>query len=182
MYAGGHAPRPTYHLIGDHTECFQVDYDPSVISYGRLVDLAFAAHNPVRPAFKPQYASLILAHDDEQLAVANERAERVSAVLGGQPLSTRIERLDRAWLAEEYHQKYHLRSDRVLGGDFRAMFDGDETAFRESTAAARVNGYAAGVGNRAQLAREIQFLGLSAAGRRRLVDRTGAGPSGGCSI
>ena len=41
--------------------------------------------------------------------------------------------------------------------DFRAMFDGDETALRESTAAARVNGYIAGYATKARLAREIDF-------------------------
>ena len=63
------------------------------------------------------------------------------------------------------------------------MFDGDETAFRESTAAARVNGYVAGDGTRVQLAREIDFLGLSENSRARLIARVRTRPSGiGCSV
>jgi hypothetical protein len=173
---------PTYHRIGDQTECFQVDYDPAVISYAGLVDLALAAHNPARPAFKPQYASLILAHDEAQLDVARARAAHVSAALGGRELSTRIEPLNRFWPAEDYHQKYYLRNDRILAADFKAMFDGDEVAFRESTAAARVNGYTAGDGTRAQLAREMEFLGLSEPGRQWLIKRTGLGPAGSCTL
>jgi peptide-methionine (S)-S-oxide reductase len=152
------------------------------VSYATLVDLAFAAHNPARAAHKAQYASLVLAHDDSQLAVAGERARRVSAAMGGRVLTTRIERLDRAWIAEDYHQKYYLRQDKLLAGEFTAMFGGDEAALRESTSAARVNGYVAGDGTRAQLAREIDFLGLTEAGRQRLVAKTGVGPSGGCAL
>ena len=99
------------------------------------------------------------------------------------PLTTRIEPLKSFWLAEDYHQKYYLRNDRALASDFRAMFDGDETAFRESTSAARVNGYVAGNGTRVQLAREIDFLGLSESGRARLITRVGDSASGaGCSV
>lgn len=127
-----------------------------------------AAHNPTWVAHKPQYASLILAHDDVQLATARECAARFSATLGGKQLATRIEPLKRFWPAEDYHQKYSLRNDRVLAADFRAMFGTDEVALRESTAAARVNGYVAGDGTRAQLAGELETLGLSEVGRSRL--------------
>lgn len=152
-----------------------------MISYAQLVDLAFAAHDPERPAFKQQYASLVLAHDDEQLAIAHERAARVSAACGRQ-LSTRIERLGRFWPAEDYHQKYYLRNDRVLMGDFLSMYGEDQVALRESTAAARINGYVSGDGAKPQLAREIDFLGLSDVGRSRLVARVSDGHfSGGCS-
>jgi peptide-methionine (S)-S-oxide reductase len=153
-----------------------------VVSYATLVDLALASHNPRWQAHKVQYASLILAHNDEQLSVAIDRAARVSTRLGG-PLATRIEPLKRFWTAEDYHQKYYLRNDRALASDFQRMFDGDETAFRESTAAARVNGYAAGDGARAQLAREIDFLGLGQRGRERLISRVRDVANGGsCSV
>jgi len=148
-----------------------------------MVDLALAAHNPTWEAHKVQYASLILAHDAEQLAVAQERAERFSAVLGGRPLATRIEPLNRFWNAEDYHQKYYLRNDRALMADFRAMFGVDENAVRESTSAARVNGYVAGDGTKTRLEAEIDELGLSDAGRARLVSKVRDGGHGvGCSI
>jgi hypothetical protein len=168
--------------LGDHTECFEVDFDPSVISYAQLVDLALASHDPRWKAHKAQYASVVLAHGEQQLAVAQERVAHVSAVLGA-PLATRVERLKRFWLAEDYHQKYYLRNDRLLSADFKAMFDGDEAAFRDSTAAARVNGYVAGNGDRSQLAGEIAFLGLSDNSRSRLISHTRGGvTAGGCSL
>ena len=169
-YAGGEYADPLYRDLGDQIECFQVDFDPSVVSYRELVDLAFSSHNPVWAPPKTQYASLVLAHDDRQLEIARDRGQRAATILG-RPLATRIELLREFWPAEDYHQKYYLRNDRVLFGEFRSMFYDDETALRESTAAARVNSYVAGEGTRAQLAREIEFLGLSDAGQARLISR-----------
>ena len=126
--------------------------------------------------------TLVLASDGEQLATASERGARASVRLGG-PLATRIEPLKRFWPAEGYHQKYHLRNDRVLAAEFKAMFEGNDAAFVDSTSAARVNGYLAGDGTRAQLAGEIDFLGLGEAGRARLVSKVGNSAGGvGCSI
>jgi peptide-methionine (S)-S-oxide reductase len=182
-YAGGEQTDPIYRDIRDHTECFQVDFDPSVISYRELVDRAFAAHNPAWVAPKTQYASLVLTHGAEQLEIARERAARASSILG-RPLATRIEPLKQFWIAEDYHQKYYLRSDRLLAGEFSTMFCGEEGELRESTSAARVNGYLAGNGTRSQLAREIEFFGLTEGGRSRLVSRVADEPSlgGECAI
>lgn len=144
--------------------------------------MVWRTHDPTRAAHRGQYASLVLAHDEAQLAAARASAERLSASLGGRPLSTRIEPLKRFWIAEDYHQKYYLRNDRALMADFRAMFV-DDAKFVASTAAARVNGYVAGDGDAEQLGREIELLGLSEAGRARLVKRAGEPMyGGGCSI
>jgi peptide methionine sulfoxide reductase MsrA len=181
-YAGGDKQNPTYHDLGDQTECFQVDFDPATVSYEELLGLALASHDPTRAAYKVQYASLVLAGDEAQLATAQAVASRMERQLG-RKLATRIEPLKRFWIAEDYHQKYHLRGNRTLLHDFRAMFGGDEAALRESTSAARVNGYAAGEGTTAQLGREIDLLGLSPDGRSTLIARIGgAGDGIGCSL
>ncbi len=78
-------------------------------------------------------------------------------------------------LAEDYHQKYYLRQDFVLGNEFRKMFP-SERDLVNSTAAARVNGYIGGYGDQAALKEELDRLGLSEAGRRRLLERV---PSSG---
>lgn len=181
-YAGGDSADPTYRDIGDHTECFQVDFDPGAVSYEDLLAFALESHDPTRAAYKTQYASLVLAHGDAQLAAARSVAERTAAGLGRR-LATRIEPLKRFYLAEGYHQKYYLRNDRELMAEFRAMFGADEAAFRESTAAARVNGYVAGDGTPVRLQAEVDSLGLSDGGRAHLVSRVGdPGFRAGCSL
>jgi len=158
-YAGGTRENPTYHSLGDHTEVFQVDFDPGVLPYEDLLQLVWQSHDPTRAAFKVQYASLVLAHDDAQLHMARESAARLAEAVG-RPVVTRIEPLTRFWAAEDYHQKYHLRNDRAVMAEFRAMFGTDEVAFRESTAAMKANAYAAGVGSCASLETEGADLGL----------------------
>lgn len=158
-YAGGTAPDPTYTHIGDHTECFQVDFDPAVISYDDLLELFWTSHDPTRPAYRQQYASLILADDEAQLEAAAESMARFAGFLGRTPV-TRIERLERFYPAEDYHQKYYLRQDRALMREFRSAYP-DDVAFRESTAAARVNGLVGGYGSRVRLESLTTGLGLS---------------------
>jgi peptide-methionine (S)-S-oxide reductase len=158
-----------------------VDFDPSVVSYEQLLELALASHDPFRVPYSRQYASLVLTHSEAQMDIAYEVAKRheLSRV---RKLATRIEPLKRFYLAEDYHQKYHLRLDRVLSADFRAMFATD-AAFRDSTAAARVNGYVAGDGTSEQLEREIDLLGLTDAARVHLADKVaGRSRGGACSL
>ena len=69
--------------------------------------------------------------------------------------------------AEDYHQKYLLRSEAALMKEFRAIYPRD-AAFVASTAAARVNGYVSGEGTLAELDEELASLGLSEPGRQRL--------------
>lgn len=180
-YAGGAYENPTYRDLGDQTECFQVDFDPDRVSYEDLLELAFTMHDPGRPAHKVQYASLVLTHDDEQLAIAQGTAADLER-LYGRPLATRIEPLRRFWLAEDYHQKYYLRNDATLFAEVMAHLP-SETAFVDSTIAARINGYLDGMGTSARLAHEVESFGLTEAGAARLtafVERAGAGH--GCPV
>lgn len=64
----------------------------------------------------------------------------------------------RFYLAEDYHQKYYLRHDSTL---MRELADYSPAQLRESTLAARLNGYVAGKGSRDRLRAEIDAFGLS---------------------
>jgi peptide-methionine (S)-S-oxide reductase len=168
-YAGGTTTDPTYRSIGDHTECFEVDFDPAAVSYDDLLALFWQSHDPTRGAYSTQYASLILTHDEEQLAAARKSAEEFGRAVG-RKVVTRVEPVRHFYLAEGYHQKYRLRNDRELMSEFSAMYP-DEWEFVDSTAAARVNGYLDGEGSVVRLEREIDGFGLSDAGRARLTGR-----------
>lgn len=181
-YAGGTGHAPTYRAIQDHTECFQVDFDPDVITYDELLGYVWADHDPTRAAYKTQYASLVLTHDDEQLDLATASASALERSIG-RAVITRIEPLSTFWVAEDYHQKYYLRNDPMLMAEFRSMFEGDEEAFRESSTAARVNGYVAGVGSSAALGHEVGRFGLSDRAVARLKVAAGGVPTGfGCPL
>ena len=164
-YAGGTTPDPTYRSIGDHTETLQIDYDPALVSFGDLLTIFWASHRPTAPAHSRQYASRIFCHDDAQRAAAEASKRAMEERLGR--VFTEIETLERFHLAEDYHQKYRLRADRVLREEFAAFYP-DADDFRESTAAARVNGYLDGWGTRAELEEEIDSFGLSERACERL--------------
>jgi peptide-methionine (S)-S-oxide reductase len=159
-YAGGAYPNPTYHDIGDHSESIQVDFDPAVVPYGRLLDLFWESHDPARPAWSRQYASLIFVHSPVQEKEAEESRNRLASAFD-RPLVTEIHPYTGFTRAEEYHQKFRLRRDPVLMKAFRELFP-EERSFVDSTAAARVNGFLSGFGDPADYCGETPLWGLSA--------------------
>ena len=142
-YAGGTTPDPSYHDLGDHTEVVQIEYDPEELSYDDLLDTFWSNHAWASSARKRQYRGVVLAHDDEQFETARERRDEL-AERTGDAVATDIERLDEFYLAEDYHQKYELRSTPVVGDELAELY-GD--AFVDSTVTARLNGFVAGHGD-----------------------------------
>jgi len=142
-YAGGTEPAPSYYSLGDHTEVVQVEYDPAKVEYADLLDVFWANHNPFSGAHKRQYRGVVLAHDEDQRAAA-ESSKAALAERTGQSVETAIESLDSFTLAEDYHQKYELRSTPVLGDELQDLYG---PALVDSTVAARLNGFVAGHGD-----------------------------------
>jgi peptide-methionine (S)-S-oxide reductase len=166
-YAGGNTDDPTYHRIGDHSETIQIDYDPSVISYAELLDVFWSAHNPKAPSFSRQYRSAIFFHDGAQRRLAEETKKRQQR--DGR-IYTDIEPLSEFYIAEDYHQKYYLRSVDMLVRELRTQYP-QERQFVDSTTAARLNGYIGGFGNLEQLEGELETFGLSEQAEQYLRER-----------
>jgi peptide-methionine (S)-S-oxide reductase len=144
--------------MGDHTEAMQVDFDPQQITYEDVATLFWKTHNPCASPYSRQYKSAIWYHDGQQqefvqrlLAEANERFN------GG--VTTTVDPLDRFYLAEDYHQKYRLQSKRDLMQVFETMYPQFED-FNNSTAAARLNAFAAGDGTRRLFDEEVEQYGF----------------------
>lgn len=167
-YAGGKNKNPTYYNLGDHMETVQIEYDPAKISYGVLLDIFWSSHDPRVRASSRQYASAVFYHDHEQKKLALESREREAARSDTEVFTEILPATDFC-PAEAYHQKYRLRQHREIMREFRAIYPDDER-FVASTAVARVNGYLSGYGSSEQLEKELDSLGLSAEGRKRLSD------------
>ncbi len=166
-YAGGKKNNPTYHDLGDHTETIQLDYDPAVISYEQLLDVFWDSHNASVPSWSRQYMSIVFTHDEEQKRLAAESRDREAARTKS-TIVTEIRSAGEFFLAEGYHQKYLLRSEREILREFTAIYP-SEKDFVNSTAAARVNGYLDGYGTPADLKTELPELGLSPEVGQRLT-------------
>ena len=137
-YAGGTDEGPTYRDLGDHSEAIQVDYDPAVVSFADLVDVAVASHDPRRQPRRRQYQSVLFYEAGEEREAIEARLDEIRA-----DVETRVEPLDTLHLAETYHQKYNLRSDPARLSAFEEA-GYDDAQIRESPAAARLNAAVAG--------------------------------------
>lgn len=86
----------------------------------------------------------------------------------GTTVKTEVLPLRSFTMAEDYHQKYVLKHHR-LNSEILRVYSRHEDIVN-STAAARLNGYAGGYGSKDQLLREIDSLGVSADGKKVLSE------------
>ena len=165
-YAGGEKLDPNYHDLGDQTETVQVDYDPKKISYSQLLDFFWEAHDPGSRVWSRQYMNAVFYHNETQRQLA-EQSKAALEKKSGRTVRSKILPVNTFYMAEEYHQKYMLKGDSELSKEMTKIYPKSKD-FINSTAVARLNGYVGGFGNKEQLGREIDSLGLSAHGRQRL--------------
>jgi peptide-methionine (S)-S-oxide reductase len=119
-YAGGHMDNPSYREVcnGDtgHAEVVQVHFDPSIVSYRDLLNVFFAIHDPTTlnrqgADVGTQYRSAIFYHDEEQKKIAEELIKELNAQqIWDKPIVTQVEKLDKFYMAEDYHQEYFARN------------------------------------------------------------------------
>src|SRR6266478_9147210 len=119
-YSGGAAGTAEYELVsnGDtgHAESVKIIYDPSQITYGRLLSVFFSiAHDPTQlnrqgPDTGSQYRSSIFYNSDEQKRIAEAYiAQLEKAKVLPRPIVTQVVALKAFYPAEAYHQDYATR-------------------------------------------------------------------------
>ena len=166
-YAGGSQPNPTYYSLGDHSESIQITYDPAKITYKELLDVYWRNTAITVPPWSRQYMSIIFYHNDEQKRLAEEgKAEQEK--LFGKEVYVEIVPAAEFYSAEDYHQKYYLQQIPGLMDELRAIYPDFEDII-DSTAAARLEGYAGGFGTPDAL-ENIDDLGLSPEGVKIVRD------------
>jgi peptide-methionine (S)-S-oxide reductase len=116
-YMGGWLERPTYEQVctdrTGHAEVVQVEYDPSAVSYGQLLDAFWGNHDPTTlnrqgPDVGVQYRSAVFFHTPEQEAEAREAKEKLDrSGRFKKKIVTEIVPAKEFWKAEEYHQQYY---------------------------------------------------------------------------
>ena len=118
-YSGGITVNPNYEAVctdqTGHAEVVQVTFDPSVISYEKLLGVFFDNHNPTTPNqqgpdFGSQYRSVILVNSLLQRKAAQDAKETLGkSGKWRQPIVTQIEDAAPFYPVEEYHQKYLMK-------------------------------------------------------------------------
>ncbi|TFG09115.1 MAG: peptide-methionine (S)-S-oxide reductase [Promethearchaeota archaeon] len=123
-YTGGHFENPTYedvcsHKTG-HAEAVEVTYDPSIVSYEKLLDVFWSIHDPTtlnRQGWDvgAQYRSAIFYHDEEQKKIALKSKEDLEkSGKFKRTIVTEITPLTEFYQAEDYHQQYHEKHKRGI--------------------------------------------------------------------
>jgi peptide-methionine (S)-S-oxide reductase len=116
-YSGGNIKNPSYKEVCQgttgHAEVIQVTFDPSQVSFAKLVEVFFATHDPTTlnrqgADVGTQYRSAIFYHSEEQRSTA-ELAKAAADASGewGSPIVTEISAFDVFYAAEDYHQDYY---------------------------------------------------------------------------
>jgi peptide-methionine (S)-S-oxide reductase len=115
-YAGGQKDNPSYREVctgtTGHAEVVQVRFDPAVLSYGDLLNVFFAIHDPTTlnrqgADVGTQYRSAILYHDEAQKQTAEQLITELNAQgIWDKPIVTQVAPLEKFYVAEDYHQEY----------------------------------------------------------------------------
>jgi peptide-methionine (S)-S-oxide reductase len=166
-YAGGTRKDPLYHSLGDHSETIEVAYDPEKISYAELLDVFWQNHEPTTRSSSRQYLSIIFFHSEEQRKLAMMTKEREEA-LKKRTIYTEVVPAGIFYPAEDYHQKYYLRTASSVMKEFNALYS-SPTDFINSTAAAKVNGFLGGDGTIRKLKTDLENLKLAPEAIDRIV-------------
>ncbi len=118
-YSGGSAATATYQQVGQentgHAESVKVVFDPSKITYGRLLQIFFSVvHDPTQlnrqgPDVGSSYRSVIFYASDEQQKISKDYIAQLDAAkVFPKPIVTQVVPLKGFYDAEAYHQDYAL--------------------------------------------------------------------------
>ena len=116
-YTGGQTENPTYEQVSSgttgHAEAIQIEFDPDILPYEKLLDIFFHTHNPTTLNQQgndvgTQYRSVIFYHNDEQKQIAEKSKEALGK--SGKytlPIITEIIPFKNFYKAEDEHQNFY---------------------------------------------------------------------------
>lgn len=114
-YAGGQTQNPTYEQVCSgttgHAEVVQLEFDPSKVSYDKLLEVFWAAHDPTTLNRQgndvgTQYRSIILFENDQQKSIAESSKAKAQKDFK-EPIVTQVAKLEKFYVAEDKHQNYY---------------------------------------------------------------------------
>lgn len=119
-YTGGNVENPTYEDVctgtTGHAEAIQIEFDPSLIPFEKLLDIFWHTHNPTTlnrqgNDIGTQYRSSIFYSDEKQKEVAEKsKAELEIEGVYKDPVVTEIVPFTNFYVAENYHKDYYERN------------------------------------------------------------------------
>jgi peptide-methionine (S)-S-oxide reductase len=121
-YIGGSVPNPTYQDVctgqTGHAEAVEIEYDPALVPYEKLLEVFFATHDPTTlnrqgADVGTQYRSGVFYHDDDQKRITEDVIKRLdSANVFPGTIVTEVTKATTFYPAEPYHQEYFANNPR----------------------------------------------------------------------
>ncbi len=110
-YAGGTTPNPTYGSHEGYVEALRVTYDPSKVTYAKLLDHYWHNVDPFDPAGQfcdkgPAYRTVVFVSDDAEKTLAEASKQQIAKRFN-ETVATEIKPVTTFYDAEDYHQNYH---------------------------------------------------------------------------
>ena len=114
-FAGGTTENPTYRQVctetTGHAEVTEIEFDPAKISYEKLLEVFWQAHDPTTLNRQgndvgTSYRSIVLYRSEKQKLIA-EKSKLEAQKNFGNPIVTEIVPLKKFYKAEDYHQQYY---------------------------------------------------------------------------
>ena len=118
-YIGGKVANPTYNQVvtgaTGHTEAVEIVFDPSKVSFQKLLDVFWRNHDPLAKNRQfcdsgEQYRAGIFYHDDEQKRLAEETKKTVQMKFAPRVVHTEVTKATAFYKAEDYHQDYYEKN------------------------------------------------------------------------
>ena len=118
-YTGGKVANPTYNQVSaggtGHTEAVEIAFDPSKVSYQKLLDVFWRNHDPLAKDRQfcdrgDQYRPAIFYHDEEQRQLAEASKKAVQEKFAPRVVQTEIVKAGTFTKAEDYHQDYYEKN------------------------------------------------------------------------
>lgn len=119
-YIGGKNVDPTYQEISTgetgHAEAIEITFDPNKISFGELLEIFFATHDPTTlnrqvNDIGTQYRSVIFYHNPFQKQLSEDyMALMATENTFGKPIVTKVSPVNKFYVAEDYHQNYYSQN------------------------------------------------------------------------
>ena len=122
-YIGGKVKNPSYELVctglTGHAEAVEVEYNPNVVSFEKLLDTFFELHDPTTlnrqgPDIGTQYRSEIFCLNEDQYLIADTFKRNLNNDKFNGNIVTSISMAGTFWIAEEYHQKYIRKKKNMI--------------------------------------------------------------------
>ena len=118
-YIGGKLDKPTYTQVSaggtGHTEAVEIAYDPSKVSYRKLLEVFWRNHDPHAKDRQfcdrgDMYRPAIFYHDEAQRKLAEESKKEAQKKFAPRVVHTEIVKAGPFYKAEDYHQDYYEKN------------------------------------------------------------------------